>query len=171
MDKILEKYLIRKYPKIFVEMYGPANKTCMHSGIGCGNGWFHIIDLLCNKIQFLIEFENDMTRSKSIYVSLIPQVVAKQIKEKFGTLHFYYEGGNEEIRNYVDMIEEMSSIICEECGMCNETVGTTTGWIRTLCPNCPKKHLKDPFRKTEKFIQDKEKLALFKKVNSNKRKK
>ncbi len=59
------------------------------------------------------------------------QVVAVQIKEKFGTLRFYYDGGDEYVSGLVSMAESMSACMCEECGAPGETGGT--GWIRTLC--------------------------------------
>jgi hypothetical protein len=62
---------------------------------------------------------------------LIPQVVAVQIKEKFGTLRFYYDGGDSTISGMVRMAETMSGTTCEECGAPGETHGG--GWIRTLC--------------------------------------
>lgn len=60
-----------------------------------------------------------------------PQVVAVQVKEKFGTLRFYYDGGDEYVRALVSMAESMSSCMCEECGAPGTTGGT--GWIKTLC--------------------------------------
>jgi len=61
----------------------------------------------------------------------IPQVVVTQVKEKFGTLRFYYEAGDDIIDGMVRMAEGMSSCTCEECGKPGKTVGG--GWIRTLC--------------------------------------
>jgi len=59
------------------------------------------------------------------------QVVVDQVKEKFGTLRFYYHGGDDQIRGMVSLAESMSSVMCEECG----APGTTTGggWISTRC--------------------------------------
>jgi hypothetical protein len=67
----------------------------------------------------------------------IPQVVVDQVKEKFGTLRFYYHGGDEYIRGLVGMAEAMSARTCEECGAPGTTEGP--GWIRTLC----KKHRRE----------------------------
>lgn len=61
----------------------------------------------------------------------IPQVEAVQVKEKFGTLRFYYEGGDEYIRGLVTMAEAMSAYTCEVCGAPGEARGG--GWIQTLC--------------------------------------
>jgi hypothetical protein len=59
------------------------------------------------------------------------QVVAEQVKEKFGTLRFYYNGGDDYISGLVSMAESMSGVTCETCG----SPGTRTGggWIKTAC--------------------------------------
>lgn len=61
----------------------------------------------------------------------IPQVTLDQVKEKFGTLRFYYTGGDDYIDGMVTMAESMSGVTCEECGL----PGTQTqgGWIKTAC--------------------------------------
>jgi hypothetical protein len=61
----------------------------------------------------------------------VPQVTAAQVKEKFGTLRFYYSGGDDEISGMVRMAEAMSSVTCEECGTPGKQRGG--GWVRTLC--------------------------------------
>ena len=60
-----------------------------------------------------------------------PQVVAIQVKEKFGTLRFYYSGGDEYIHGVVSMAESMSGCTCEECG--DSGIRHGGGWIQTLC--------------------------------------
>lgn len=65
---------------------------------------------------------------------VIPQVVAEQVKEKFGTLRFYYRGGDDIIDGMVRMAEAMSGVTCEECSAPAETHGP--GWIRTICQPC-----------------------------------
>lgn len=62
---------------------------------------------------------------------IVPQVVVQQVKEKFGTLRFYYSGGDEVVRGMVSMAESMSARTCEECGSPGKQVGG--GWITTLC--------------------------------------
>jgi len=64
----------------------------------------------------------------------IPQVTLDQVKEKFGTLRFYYSGGDDEISGMVRMAESMSGVMCEECSAPAETHGP--GWIRTICEPC-----------------------------------
>lgn len=64
----------------------------------------------------------------------VNQVVVDQVKEKFGTLRFYYHGGDKEISGMVRMAESMSAHICEQCGSPGTTGGKT--WINTLCNSC-----------------------------------
>ena len=42
--------------------------------------------------------------------------MADQVKEKFGTLRFYYTGGDDRIDGMVRMAESMSAVTCETCG-------------------------------------------------------
>ena len=58
-------------------------------------------------------------------------VHVEQIKEKFGGLRFYYQGGNEHISGMVTMAEVWAGRSCETCG--NVGVRRSGGWIRTLC--------------------------------------
>ena len=61
----------------------------------------------------------------------IPQVVVEQVKEKFGTLRFYYQGGDDAIDGMVRMAESMSAVTCEECGAPGKRRGG--GSVTTLC--------------------------------------
>lgn len=63
----------------------------------------------------------------------IPQVVASQVKEKFGGLRFYYDGGDDYISGLSSMAESMSYVTCERCG--NPGKPNDEGWIQTLCEN------------------------------------
>jgi hypothetical protein len=62
---------------------------------------------------------------------IVQQVTVTQVKEKFGTLRFYYSGGDEYIEGLVSMAESMSAVTCEECGKPGRT--NNNGWLRTLC--------------------------------------
>lgn len=139
MDKVLEKYFIDTYPKIFRDMYGPMETTCMHWGIATGAGWFRLLNTLCFRIQEHINWES--TRLKKSGLIPVPQLVADQIKEKFGSLRFYYQGGDEYCNGLVQMAEDMSFHICENCGTSGDDVGRTDkGWIQTLCKRCAKEY-------------------------------
>ena len=62
---------------------------------------------------------------------LIPQVTLDQVKEKFGTLRFYYSGGDDYIDGMVTLAESMSGVTCEECGNPGKRIGGS--WVTTLC--------------------------------------
>jgi hypothetical protein len=64
----------------------------------------------------------------------IPQVTLDQVKEKFGTLRFYYSGGNDVIDGMVRMAESMTGVTCESCGNVGERRGG--GWVHTYCTPC-----------------------------------
>lgn len=62
----------------------------------------------------------------------LPQrVVVRQIKEKFGGLRFYYDGGDDQVHGMVRMAEAWASTICEQCGQPGKLRGG--GWVQTLC--------------------------------------
>jgi hypothetical protein len=118
MHKILEKTLVKKYPGIFKDYGGDIRKTCMGWGMSCGRGWFLLLDELCSKIK-------DMN------------VVAAQVKEKFGTLRFY-SSGDEKSHEIISDYEEKSCRTCEDCGGVAKTE-SDHGWLRTICNSCNEK--------------------------------
>lgn len=154
MNEELDKKLCEKYPLIFADRNAPMNQTCMCWGFTCGDGWYNIIDRLCARIQGHIDHShkeiewdkkwnervNDpelewtafVPREERVIREPIVQVVAIQVKEKFGGLRFYYNGGDDYIRGVVDMAEEMSYVTCEVCGNHGKYL-TDRPWIRTLC--------------------------------------
>ena len=76
--------------------------------------------------------ERDIESGKHrLVVDESSQVTADQIKEKFGTLRFYYSGGDDYVDGVVRMAEAMSGCTCEVCGKPGSTGGK--GWIRTTC--------------------------------------
>jgi len=119
----LELKLVEKYPKIFRDYHGDMMQTCMTWGFECGNGWYNIIDELCEK---LTEIED---------------VVAVQVKEKFGGLRFYIGGTSKEnhdkIYDLISEAEEKSYKTCENCGKPGKLI--KGGWLYTSCDSCLKK--------------------------------
>jgi len=126
MKKELELKLVEKYPKIFCNYGGDKKETCMHWGFEHGDGWYNLLDVLCGNIQSHIDF-----------MGVLPQVVTTQVKEKFGGLRFYINGGDDYISGMISMTESMSYYICEKCGSTDD-VAQTRGWINTLCKKCMK---------------------------------
>ena len=129
MNKKVDTYLVEKYPKIFINRYENMKDTLMCFGFDHNDGWFFILNQLCYSIQSYIDNNNSYRNNK------IPQVVATQVKEKFGILEFYYTGGDDYIDGMVSLASHMSTSICEYCGT-TENVGRTKGWISTICKDC-----------------------------------
>lgn len=140
MNQELDNYLCATYPKLFADRNKPMSETCMCWGFSCGDGWFNILNQLCGNIQHHLNWKNKDGE-------VVPQVTVNQVKEKFGTLRFYYSGGDDEISGMVRMAESMSGVTCEGCG----NIATTSevgedgikGWIRTECRPCEEKRKAD----------------------------
>jgi len=161
MTPELEQHIREKYPLIF-------SRRCEMS---IDDGWFDIIDMLCANIQNRIDNSADQRKwaiewndrvndpdydwsDKASFIKreerevpeLVEQVVATQIKEKFGTLRFYYSGGDEYIRGLESMAASMSGVICEQCGSPGTSRSTKKQrWVRVLC---------DKHAEEQGYIQD-----------------
>jgi hypothetical protein len=112
-------------------------ETCMCWGFECGDGWFQILDSLMGNIQNHIDWNNKNFEKGYTQYKYVPQVTLDQVKEKFGTLRFYYTGGDDYISGLVSMAESMSAVTCESCGHPGEQ--TRGGWIKTNCKPCEEK--------------------------------
>ena len=143
MKQELDKLLCEKYPKMMVNRNKPMQETAMCWGFECGDGWYNILNQLMGNIQHHIDWK-EKQRDWAIRFNstatpedlrpvpdTIPQVTLDQVKEKFGTLRFYYSGGDDYIRGMVTLAEAMSGTTCEECGNPGERRGG--GWIYTAC--------------------------------------
>lgn len=118
-----------KFPKLFPNPYG---------GFEIGEGWWPIVEALCNQIQHHIdqvdkrrEYLLSYSPDDSPIPDPIPQVVVDQVKEKFGGLRFYYHGGDEYIGGLVTMAESWASRTCEQCGNAGKLRGSS--WLYTAC--------------------------------------
>jgi hypothetical protein len=116
--EVFVKRMEEKYPKMFANPYG---------GFAIGEGWWPIIESLCSNIQSHTDWWNKNRETRPV----VEQVVVAQIKEKFGGLRFYYDGGDDQISGMVRMAEAWASHACEECGAPGTSGGK--GWIKTLC--------------------------------------
>ena len=134
MNEKNDEYLCKTYPKIFRDRHGDMKVTCMVWGFP-GDGWFDLLDALCKQLQW--------NTDKNGY----PQVTARQVKEKFGGLRFYYgeEGGEDNkwlahksgiIEGMISFAETMSYKICEKCGSNINVSQNEHGYILTLCKKC-----------------------------------
>lgn len=101
-----------------------------------GFGWDGLIESLAAAIDR--EMERD-PRISTGYVDEqgleMPPFRITQMKEKFGGLRFYYEGGNIRIHGLAEMTEQMSYSICEVCSDIGQQ-SKNGAWMSTLCPDC-----------------------------------
>lgn len=131
MKSELELKLVEKYPKILRDYKGDMMQTCMAWGMECGDGWYGLLDKCMEKLQYCCDFFSQDGDGREI------QVVATQIKEKYGTLSFYtsYYGVNDIESDILDDIiaaaEIKSAHTCEVTGK-DGTVCKRGGWYRTL---------------------------------------
>lgn len=123
MKPELETQLVKKYPKIFKMVGSTPQDSCMAWGISVGDGWYWLIDKLCDRLQSDIDSNNRL------------QLVAAQVKEKFGGLRFYINSGSDEQYGAIYFAETLSFSICERCGTTKD-VTTEGSWITTLCLSC-----------------------------------
>jgi hypothetical protein len=129
MNKELELELVKKYPKILRDYKGDPMQTCMAWGMEFHDGWNDLIDKCLHKLQYFCDLSSKDGETV--------QVIATQLKEKYGTLSFYFtgEGGKREDWDIIDDIiteaEIRSAHTCEVTGK-EGTVCKRGGWYRTL---------------------------------------
>ena len=148
MRQELDKILCEKYPKMMVNRNKNMQETCMCWGFECGDGWFNILDQLMGNIQHHIDWKQAQ-KEKYNRGEGCTQVTLDQVKEKFGTLRFYYTGGDDAIDGMVRMAESMTGVTCEECGNVGERRGG--GWVHTYCEPCEEKREAEYAKQTEEY--------------------
>ena len=124
MKSELAEKLIQDHPKIFEVRKGTELMPFPMFGFECDSGWYNIINTLCYQIQSHIDWKNRN-------VEEVSQVIAEQVKEKFGTLRFYVRGGDEYTNGMIRMAEALSAVTCETCGKPGKIRGK--GWYYTSC--------------------------------------
>lgn len=120
MKKEFDDLLCSKYPKIFMDRHADMQTTAMCWGFECGDGWFALLDALCSRLQWDADNNN------------LPQIVAAQVKEKYGGLRFYTESSTDYQDGCIGMAEQMSEYICDVCGNPGKVGGVS--WLAARCP-------------------------------------
>ena len=80
--KLTQEQIFEAYPKIFKEKDLPMTQTCMCWGLECPYAWYPVIERLCNAMQNYAWVGGNTPKGM--------QVVAEQVKEKYGTMRFYF---------------------------------------------------------------------------------
>lgn len=91
--------------------------------ISCDRGWYPIICEL-----------------DAALAAIDPQYVVHQVKEKFGTLSYYFhsdvDGARDQMHALVDEAETRCAATCELCGQPGTPHTNSRSWMKTLCPSC-----------------------------------
>lgn len=137
MKEDKEKEIYARFPYIFKDKDLPPEQTCLYWGLDIGDGWSN---LFINMLEEIEAYEATDHVKQKIENETYHKVVAVQVKEKFGGLRFYYDGGDENISEIVSRAEKLSRTICESCSAPGKP--TKSGWIRTLCDDCEENRYK-----------------------------
>lgn len=110
----------RPFKKEFPSLFGGGKYT----SLWVGQGWFEILWNLCVSLEGI---------ARARIASGYAPVRVVQVKENYGSLRFYVDGGCSEIHDLIDVAETTSEITCEACGKPGNTL-CIREWYQTLCP-------------------------------------
>lgn len=122
MKQDLQEKLIKKYPELFVGTSKSITESMMAFGLECGDGWYDLIDEMCQKIEDYVA-EHHPEHPVEFF----------QIKEKYGELRVYVGSASEGVFDIIEEAESKSTSICEQCGRTGVIRDGRYGWIATLC--------------------------------------
>ena len=100
-----------------------------------------VLDFLCrgkHPSDWDQDRADDIMATPHAITPRVEWIHVQQIKEKFGGLRFYYQGGDDHISGMVSMAEVWAGRSCEKCGNVGER--RSGGWIRTLCDKHEQEH-------------------------------
>ena len=138
MKEELEQQLYKIAPILYQQHSLNMQQTCMCWGFETPDTWYNLL----YKLSVELEKLNQQLKDKNI------EIQAVQVKEKFGSLRFYYDIINKSNNNFdtkelykqvnelIDNAEQQSWDICCFCG--KPATQTTAGWISRACDNCVK---------------------------------
>ena len=74
-----------------------------------------------------------------IKANFLDKYYVMQVKEKYGTLRWYDNGGSDEVHDINAKYEHISAFTCIECGKINVPI-IDEGWIQPMCECCYNRH-------------------------------
>jgi len=116
--------LFSEFDHLFRDRHKSEKESLMCWGFTCDDGWFPLVYSIAQMI--------------TDYVHAHPGVdcAAFQVKQKFGGLRFYIEGGDDTLRAMIAKQSMKSFEICELCSAPAELRESPGGAIKTLCSDC-----------------------------------
>jgi hypothetical protein len=88
----------------------------------CGDGWADLLVELCQNIQ---------AHLNTLPKDVASEIVALQVKEKFGTLRFYISHYDETLQSLIEAAAKKSAVTCEQCGKTGRVRGSV--WYYAAC--------------------------------------
>jgi hypothetical protein len=113
--------LVKAYPDLFHPL--ADHPGAAQASPGCGEGWRGLIERACARIRAVVQVDGGSFK-------------ATQIKEKYGTLRFYWDGAlspeaDAKVEEIIDLAEARSACTCEVCSEVGQLYGP--GWLTTRC--------------------------------------
>lgn len=113
--------LVEAHPTLFRPIEGRAGRSCRPE---CGEGWRDLLERACVRIRAAVEADGG-------------SFTAVQIKEKFGTLRFYWRGdlsdeAKAKVDEAIELAEARSACTCEVCGG-EGRLHRSGYWLTTRC--------------------------------------
>jgi|688.fasta_scaffold804091_1 hypothetical protein len=125
MSPELEEKLVTDFSELFHRIRTHPTTNTRYYGCETGDGWFQLVYQLCDTISSYVKHEKEQGRDVAVKVL--------QVKEKFGGLRFYIEGGDDFVRGAIELAENLSTHICETTGRPGQLCRKPSGWFVTLC--------------------------------------
>jgi hypothetical protein len=82
--------------------------------------------------EMLCEIRDELVR-----IGCLDTYRIMDIKEKYGTLHWYDNGTSRKLFNIIEKYISLSASVCQACG--KPATHVTQGWIGYFCRKCGKK--------------------------------
>lgn len=118
--------IITEYPELYgIPPFDPM-KSLLCFGFECGKGWYPLLEELSKELSIEVKKSN------------LKEFRVTQVKEKFGTLRFYADNGNDKTRDLINDAESKSAKTCMTCGA-EAAVRYNTGYVTCICDSCEKK--------------------------------
>lgn len=166
MSPELEQKLTEKYPVLFQDRNKPVTQSCMAFGCEFSDGWYRLLDELCEYITKLANREDLVKLNKEyrtdenkgfMYIKP-PTISFSQVKEKWGLMRIYWTGNGVDnweeicakvnqddrekaINKYYDEVQNAIDYVeflsSKVCETCGEPGEINKdGWIKVRCKNC-----------------------------------
>lgn len=131
-----------------------------------GSNWFNEIPRGWGNLCYM--YLSRLTHLLNAYgqYNVKKHLVIEQVKEKFGSLRFYYsflpwkeneteppEWFFESFDSIVTNFEDMTNYVCCDCGAV-ENLKTYGGWIHVACPECEQKRKEKERKRYEEWQKE-----------------